>query len=146
MHGRRQGLEDHADAALGDGALDAAVVDRLDPEERRLAIGERHFGPVLLGQGKGRLDGAVAAAHDKDAPAGVRARVEQAVRDLWQFLARQAELARCAATAEGETDMACADVLHVGVHDEVSVVHARQRPERLAAVDGQLLLLRDAVP
>jgi hypothetical protein len=139
-------LHREADAALLDAALEAPLRLRADADEAVAAVGERHLVARLLGEADRRLDRAVAAAHHEDAPSLVGLRVEQAVGDLRQLLARHAEPPRQPAPAEREADVARDVLARLGLDDVGAVGAARDAGEGLVVPHVQLVLRGDRPP
>src|SRR5437660_1437686 len=115
--------------------LDAIAVARLGAIELRAAVGQDHpAAAVGLGDARGRLEGAVAAADDQHMLAFILLRINQSINHLRHLLARHAELARRATAADREQDAARRVGAAIGLDDE-AVSRARDVLDPLLVVD-----------
>ena len=74
----RRPVHEEVEPAIARELLEACAVLRLDARQVAAAGRDRHGVALLVREREGRLDGAVAAADDEDAPAAVGLRVEEA--------------------------------------------------------------------
>ena len=139
-------VQEQSDVPALDRSVQPLLVARLDAREVPSAIGQRDLVARLLAQPDGRFDRTVAATDDQDVRVLVRLRVHQVIGDLRQFFARDVQLARCPAAAEGQADVA-RQVRTLAVVDAVDVIALLLEPlERNPGPDGKLVLLDDLGP